>query len=531
MKRRPLHLLIRAWDRLASRQFASMALLFVVGLAGCGIIGLRHGPPAPRVHDEFAYLLAGDTFAGGRITNPTHPHHPFFETIHVLHNPSYMGKYPPGQGLQLALGQVLGHPILGVYLTVALMGAAVYWALIACVPGRWALFGGLFAVVKFGIVSYYGHSYWGGSLFALCGALVFGAVVRAASRPAWWQGAVGGAGAGLMAITRPMEGFIFCAVSGVGLLTEWFRHGAAWEWKWKRPAGFLAAGLVAALPALVFLLVFNAAVTGSAWKFPHMLYHEQYLSHIPLLNWQAPADTPLSDDERIRQVIQAQQPSMPKGLLHIVQLAAVKFMLWAGFYLAPLHGGALVVVLWASRRYVRFDTALALALVLVLIPVFLATRPWWPHYNSAWVVPGMLLLVESMRLIRLRKWGSFPSPFTKIMGGKSLGGWRVAMPLLAFWYLMVFVVYVRQGVPQVAGGDAFAKERAAYEQELLERGGRYLVIIEYGPEHNVHYEWVYNRADIDGASIVWAISRGEQEDARLIGHFRGRTVIRKYVNH
>src|SRR5579872_870355 len=166
--------------RLARRRNWAILLVGMVAFAGDALVS-QWKPPYPSARDEFSYLLAADTFAAGRLTNPTPAQWQHFETPEVLVRPTYQSKYPPGQGLILAIGQGLtGNPLAGVWLSSALACAALCWMLQAWVGDTWALYGGLLAAFQLSFFGRWAQSYWGGMVAALGGALLYGALRRIA---------------------------------------------------------------------------------------------------------------------------------------------------------------------------------------------------------------------------------------------------------------------------------------------------------------------------------------------------------------
>ena len=251
------------WPRLGAGWFTRMEQAFGrlarrKGLAavtvGLSVLVLRLAilplfpTPLPFVPDDFSFLLAAQTFAHGRLTNPTPAMWTHFESIHITMLPTYQSMYFPGQGLLLAAGQVLfGSPWFAILLSSALMCAALTWMLQAWLPANWALVGGFIAVLRLGVFSYWTDTYHAaGSLAALGGALMLGALPRLMKRPRVLYAMLMGVGVAILALTRPYEGILLCLPVGF-VLGRWMWKGA------NRPDAAAVVRLTAA--ALVFVIV------------------------------------------------------------------------------------------------------------------------------------------------------------------------------------------------------------------------------------------------------------------------------------
>jgi hypothetical protein len=459
--------------------------------------------PQPVIYDEFGYLLQADTFAAGRLTNPPHPLWPFFESVYILHQPTYNAKYPPGQGLALALGQRLFRdPWFGVWLSCGAMMAALCWALQGWLPASWALLGGLFAL-PLCLFSYWMDSYWGGAVAAAGGALVLGSYARIVRRRRFAFAWLMGIGLVVLALTRMYEGLLFAApfVAALVLRCRSFRV-------WVPIAVVLAAGTA-------FTLQYNARVTGHPTRFPYTEYQRQY-GYVPSFNIQQLNPAITYRNLSVANVFLKWEYDQWKRS-RSWGLVVDRVREWGSVVTLAAGGAPLMLVflgfLWTTAQDRRMFLPL-LGLGAVFLGSFLQIV-YNQHYAAPAVAALLLLLVQSFRHLR-------HSRLPTVIGGRALCRVIPAAMLIALSAAQGARLYRQETIEQTKPVNA---RRGKIERRLLDQnGGRHLVVVRYTGTQNPHEEWVYNRADIDASDVVWAHDRGVEENRKLIAYFKDRTV-------
>jgi hypothetical protein len=266
---------------IASRTLAKLGVP-LMGLCGCLLVSFALHEPIPRTHDEFSYVLMGETFAQGHVANVSPPLPEFFDTFHVLSRPTYASKYFPLQGAFLALGSKLsGHLAFGIWVSSALASGALVWMLQAWIGPKWAFVGGLLFLLDYGVFSYWSQTFWGGMAAASGGAFVFGALHRLLERISWQNSFWFALGLVMLVNSRPLEGAL-ASIPGIALLlrTYWGNGELIGQRFWFRFALPFASMFV--LGALA-TGAYNRAITGSAFEFPYMLHEQQYQESPPFI--------------------------------------------------------------------------------------------------------------------------------------------------------------------------------------------------------------------------------------------------------
>lgn len=499
----------RKFADLSRRRSLSVWLVFLlVIVARVALIPIL-GIPSPTAHDEFSYLLAADTYAHGRLTNPTHPMWIHFESFHIIQQPTYMSMYPPAEGLVLAAGQLLGHPWIGQLAITALMCAAICWALQAWLPLPGALLGGILAALRIGMMSYWLDGYWSASVVALGGALVMGAWPRIARSFRVRDGLWMATGIAILANSRPYEGLVF-SLPFAGAMLWWLVR--------KRRSDLRRALLHIVFPMAVLLCLtgagmgyYNHRVTGSAVHMPYEVNRETYWT-APYLPWEKVRPEPHYRYAVMQKYYDwhLHDFEQNKTLPGFVDHALSKLGMWWRFYIGGVFAIPLLALPWTIRdRKMRFP--------LIMLAVFmlaLAIESWTlPHYFAPATVLLLVILLQAMRHLRLWHWR-----------GRPLGQRLVrVIPILCAAMIVLRVLAVVVHAPVEAGWPRGNAIRARVVRQLRQRGGPQLIIVRYSPDHNMHAEYVYNSADIDSAQVVWARDMGPEQNQALLKYFSNRT--------
>jgi hypothetical protein len=501
---------LEAWGgRLTALRAAFLIVALTIGVNALLVRLVRQ--PVPRVHDEFSYLLAADTFAHGRLTNPPHPLWPFLESFHVLQQPTRMSKYPPAQGLVLALGQKLGSPLYGAWLTGAAFALAVFYLISAWLPAGWALAGALLAIVH-PLAIDWSNGFWGGGVQAAGGALLAGVLSRAFREPRWSHGCLGGVAVAALAMSRPFEGALFTVgigmVFAVALFRQGKRHGVA-------VLRVLLPGFVGALAAgAVFLGLYNKAVTGNAMTMPYVVYEKAYGS-CPVFVAQPAKPEPEARHAIFEAMGRSDRATFDSQQDRAGWLKAVVSQKLLPVFSQFTAGGLLLLpILWAFFAKEN-ATAIRIGALLLGVLCLAETGVVWmfSHYVASVFGITIALTMVGLREMRLK------------LGERGVCFTRLFVLLTAALALFFYASRMQKR----SVNDRWDLDRATLAARLAKLPEKSLVLVTFEPGHNPNQNWVQNDADVDASKVVWAHSMAD--NSALLNYYPDRRVWRLRVSH
>ena len=515
----------RAFARLARKKHLSVALVGVSAL----VLRLAILPfcpiPLPFVQDDFSFLLAGNTFALGRLTNPTPAMWLHFESIQLTMQPTYMSMYFPAQGLILAAGKVLfGHPWFGLLCINALMCAALCWMLQAWLPPSWALLGGVIAILRIGLFSYWINTYsGGGSVAALGAALLLGALPRFVRTTHLRYSLLMAAGIIALALSRPYEGLLLCIPVGF-VLGRWIFFE-----KNRQTVGLVlrrtALPLALVLAAVTWLGYYDYRAFGNPLTLPYSVDRAEYAA-APYWIWQSPRPEPVYHHKAIHDFYVVEELGYANHLHTLSGFFSETFffkplrtlLFYAGFALLP---PLIMLRRTFMDRRIRF---LVVCIVLVVFGVIVET--WLiPHYFAA-IMPAIYALgLQMMR--HLRQWKPGDQPV-----GAAMQRFTIALCVgLAVLRLGAEPLHIELAkwpsgnwASTWSGPGREGLERKQIEDKLNQLPGGQLILVRYSSEHSSLDEWVYNAPDIDSSKIIWAREMDAAHNLEIMRYYKGRTV-------
>jgi hypothetical protein len=314
-----------------------------------------------------------------------------------------------------------------------------------------------------------------------------------------------GLGFGVLAASRPFEGLIVAV-----LISAWLFTGLPQKSGWTATIGKLAPGALVVGGCLCLLSFYNWRVTGSPFTAPYSLYADTY-DVVPVFTFQELNPEPEYRHELLRSF---HLGVMMRNFQHqkegpIIDLANVRLL--AGFFLGPsLMLVTLLGLFWRSHWLLFVLLTLAAAVWSHAVTLSAIFRP---HYFAPFVPALVLLTVRGLRVLhtfRFRRL-SIGAPMAKavavscvlIFAASAMLRLRTQWPVMGRWNRLEF-------------------SRRRVVEQLSDKGPKHLVFVRYGPQHDIHREWVYNLGEIDAAPIIWAREMGPADNRALRHYYRDR---------
>lgn len=472
-------------------------------------VGLRlallthHPTPTPDIYDEFGHLFVADTLRHFRLANPPHALHQFFETFFILQEPTYSSIYPIGQGTMLAIGKALtGSPWAGVLLSTAAFAALCYWMLRAWTTPAWALAGGILAAIEFGPLNQWMNGYWGGTLAAAAGCLIFGALPRLVERFRTRDAILLGTGLAIHLLTRPYES-IFLVLAVLLFFIP-------------RRAALIAA--LAVVPAAGITFVQNRAVTGHWMTLPYQLSQYQY--GVPAALTFRPEPVPHRDltpqqQQEYKSQMSFRQPEKETLQSYLLRLE-YRVRYYRFFFLAPLFL-AIPAFCFAALHQRRY------AWVLLTLFLFALGSNFFPAFQTHYLgaVTSLFILMSVAGLQQIGRWSPEAARLLLFL----------CVVHFVFWYGLHiveeqdFALAMMRYETWDSINHKNPERRIEVNRQLAEMPGQLLVFVRYSPRHIFQDEWVYNEASLDDARVMWARDLGVEENAKLRAMYPGRTAL------
>jgi hypothetical protein len=479
-------------------RLASRPILTIIGLAVCAVI-LRSalipvlGTPQPVIPDEVSLLLQADTYASGRIDNPSVT--PSFSSFYTLVSPTYASTYPVLRSLPMAIAQSFGFgPWIGIFAINIILVIAVYFMVRSYFSVELAILMSLIVILRFCLFNFWINSYLGPTITALGGVLLVYGYKKISIKRTLAAGLVVGVGLFFLMTTRPYEGFVFSIPFVVAISIMIFRESRK---------SMRAAAMAAFFPTLLTVaglgltVVHNNAVTGD-WRIaPYELYRQQ-AAQSPALLVQSFESSKKPTYDLMQRYFDWEGSAFEKeqsteGLLRNELRRAVNYL---SFYV----GSALLIPfvwgLWTFRRERTFMAAGVISIVGLGLEV-------WNHAHYASPAFGLFILAIAAGFSKLRGWRPASSPV-----GLALS----RLLILALLVGTIYPMYLLTATQEISAPDAFRsccwlkttsnihENVASYIKQTTNENA--ILFVDTGPRSPI-VPIIYNRADLNKAPVVW----------------------------